>query len=154
MKTHKTFYPATIGFCNRSRFAVAGLRLKKQHVERSHGLFSRRLDLKKESKELKPTSKCFKDYMAHGANSVRLKTRVPYLCVFENCLHTFRPMSREFIEAHHTKPVTELHQDGEKTQKEDIELVCANCHRMLHRKRPWLKMNELKKLTKTCTRTK
>ena len=31
---------------------------------------------------------------AHGANSVKLKARVPYLCVFENCLHTFRPMSR------------------------------------------------------------
>ena len=57
-------------------------------------------------------------------------------------------LGREFIEAHHTKPVSELHQDGEKTQKEDIALVCANCHRMLHRKRPWIKMNELKKLTK------
>lgn len=57
-------------------------------------------------------------------------------------------LGREFIEAHHTKPVSELHQDGEKTQKEDIALVCANCHRMLHRKRPWLKMNELKNLTK------
>lgn len=56
-------------------------------------------------------------------------------------------LGREFIEAHHTKPVSELHQDGEKTQKEDIALVCANCHRMLHRKRPWLKMNGLKKLT-------
>jgi len=56
-------------------------------------------------------------------------------------------LGREYIEAHHTKPVSELHQDGEKTQKEDIALVCANCHRMLHRKRPWLKMNELKKLT-------
>ena len=33
---------------------------------------------------------------AHGANSVRLKARVPYLCVFENCLHTFRPMSQYF----------------------------------------------------------
>jgi len=63
-------------------------------------------------------------------------------------------LGREFIEAHHTKPVSELHQDGEKTQKEDIALVCANCHRMLHRKRPWLKMNELKKLTNACTRTK
>jgi predicted HNH restriction endonuclease len=58
-------------------------------------------------------------------------------------------LGREFIEAHHTKPVSELHQDGEKTQKEDIALVCANCHRMLHRKRPWLKMNELKNLINT-----
>lgn len=58
-------------------------------------------------------------------------------------------LGREYIEAHHTKPVSELHKHGEKTQKKDIALVCANCHRMLHRRRPWLKMNELKKLTKT-----
>ena len=32
------------------------------------------------------------EILAHGANSVKLKARVPYLCVFENCLHTFRPM--------------------------------------------------------------
>ena len=56
-------------------------------------------------------------------------------------------LGQEFIEAHHTKPVSELHTDGEKTHKKDIALVCSNCHRMLHRKRPWLKMNELKKLT-------
>ena len=28
----------------------------------------------------------------------------------------------------------------------DIALVCANCHRMLHRKRPWLNMDDLKKV--------
>ena len=38
--------------------------MKKQQEERGHGLFSCRLDLKKESKELKPTSKCFKDYIS------------------------------------------------------------------------------------------
>ena len=55
-------------------------------------------------------------------------------------------VGREFIEAHHTKPISELHQDGERTKKEDIAPVCANCHRMLHKRRPWLVMNELKKL--------
>jgi len=55
-------------------------------------------------------------------------------------------LGEEFIEAHHTKPVSELHPDGEKTKKEDIALVCSNCHRMLHRKRPWLTMQQLKML--------
>ena len=41
------------------------------------------------------------DFLAHGANSVKLKARVPYLCVFENCLHTFRPMSRFFMRQKH-----------------------------------------------------
>jgi len=54
-------------------------------------------------------------------------------------------IGNNFIEAHHTVPISEL--KGEvKTKVEDIALVCSNCHRMLHRKRPWLKMPELKKL--------
>jgi 5-methylcytosine-specific restriction protein A len=52
-----------------------------------------------------------------------------------------------YIEAHHTIPVSEM-KEGHETKPEDIALVCANCHRMLHRTRPWLKMNELKELLK------
>lgn len=38
----------------------------------------------------------------------------------------------EFIECHHIKPISE---SGETTTKlDDLELVCPNCHRMLHRK--------------------
>ncbi len=51
-----------------------------------------------------------------------------------------------FIEAHHTKPVSTLHPDGEKTKLEDIVLVCSNCHRMLHRRRPWLELHQLSAL--------
>lgn len=50
-----------------------------------------------------------------------------------------------YIEAHHTIPVSEL-MEGAETRVEDIALVCANCHRMLHRRRPWLTMGELKSL--------
>lgn len=51
-----------------------------------------------------------------------------------------------FIEAHHTKPISTLHKDGEKTQICDLAMVCSNCHRMLHRRRPWLERHELKQL--------
>jgi len=51
----------------------------------------------------------------------------------------------DFIEGHHTIPISEL--EGEvKTKVGDVALVCSNCHRMLHRKRPWLKMEDLKSL--------
>ncbi|MER2107641.1 MAG: HNH endonuclease [Solibacillus sp.] len=53
----------------------------------------------------------------------------------------------DYIEGHHTKPVSEMHPD-EETKVEDIAMVCANCHRMLHRKRPWLSIDELAKLKK------
>ena len=60
---------------------------------------------------------------------------------------TYGRIGEGFIEAHHTKPVSTLHRDGEITRVEDIALVCANCHRMLHRRRPWLSIHELPHLS-------
>jgi predicted HNH restriction endonuclease len=54
-------------------------------------------------------------------------------------------LGKDFIEAHHTKPISEM-KDNEKTRIEDIEMLCSNCHSMIHRKKPWLKKGELKKL--------
>lgn len=48
-----------------------------------------------------------------------------------------------FIECHHTKPVSEL--DAESTTKiSELALLCANCHRMIHRRKPWLSIDELR----------
>ena len=52
---------------------------------------------------------------------------------------------RDFIEAHHTTPLSHL--DGEReTRVEDLTLVCANCHRMLHCRRPWLGMADIREM--------
>jgi len=48
-----------------------------------------------------------------------------------------------YIEAHHTIPVSDM-EPGQKTKIEDVALVCSNCHKILHRTRPWLSMNRLK----------
>jgi 5-methylcytosine-specific restriction enzyme A len=50
-----------------------------------------------------------------------------------------------FIECHHTKPVETL-AEGHKTHINDLALVCANCHRIIHRMRPWLLVTDLKEL--------
>lgn len=55
-------------------------------------------------------------------------------------------VGKGFIEAHHTKLVSTLHENGEETKIEELALVCSNCHRMLHRRRPWLEMDDLPKL--------
>ncbi len=55
-----------------------------------------------------------------------------------------------YIEAHHTFPVSELKR-GQKTKLEDIALVCSNCHRMLHKRRPWITMDWLGELIKQRT---
>lgn len=52
----------------------------------------------------------------------------------------------DFIEGHHTIPVESMPPDY-KTKPEEIAMLCANCHRMVHRKRPWLSMAELTTLT-------
>ncbi|PEP90539.1 restriction endonuclease [Bacillus toyonensis] len=57
-------------------------------------------------------------------------------------------LGKDFIEGHHTVPVSEL-KEGSVTKVEDIIMVCANCHRMLHRKRPWLSKDSLKLSIKT-----
>lgn len=50
-----------------------------------------------------------------------------------------------YIEAHHTVPVSSL--DGKsKTKISDLALVCANCHRMLHRGPDLLSIEQLKEL--------
>lgn len=50
-----------------------------------------------------------------------------------------------FIECHHTKPVSGL-TAGERTKMSELAVVCSNCHRMIHRKRPWLSLESLKVL--------
>lgn len=52
-----------------------------------------------------------------------------------------------FIEGHHTIPVSDMKEDH-MTSPKDIVLLCANCHRMIHKKRPWLSIDELKLLIK------
>ena len=50
---------------------------------------------------------------------------------------------RGFIECHHSKPVHTL-VEGTRTKLEDLALLCANCHRMVHATRPWLSISELR----------
>jgi predicted HNH restriction endonuclease len=58
---------------------------------------------------------------------------------------TYGPIGEGFIECHHTVPVSEL-DGGMKTKLADVVLVCSNCHRMLHRRRPWLRIEKLKSI--------
>jgi predicted HNH restriction endonuclease len=48
-----------------------------------------------------------------------------------------------FIEAHHTKALATLIENST-TKLEDLALVCANCHRMIHAQKPWLSIEELR----------
>lgn len=50
-----------------------------------------------------------------------------------------------FAECHHNKPLSELSK-GSKTKFSDLSIICANCHRVIHKIRPWLTVLELRNL--------
>lgn len=50
-----------------------------------------------------------------------------------------------FIECHHTKPLSQLHPE-QQTKLDDLALLCANCHRMVHYRPPWLSMSGLREV--------
>lgn len=52
-------------------------------------------------------------------------------------------IGENFIECHHLVPLSRI-KAGSKTRLSDLALVCSNCHRMLHRTRPWLSIDDLK----------
>lgn len=49
------------------------------------------------------------------------------------------------IEAHHKIPIEELQPDSI-TRVEDMVMVCSNCHRIIHSKKPCLTIDEVKKI--------
>ena len=56
-------------------------------------------------------------------------------------------LGEDFIECHHKQPLSELN-DERVTILNDLALVCANCHRMLHRSGATLSLDELRELIK------
>jgi len=51
----------------------------------------------------------------------------------------------DYIEAHHLVPMSQLSAGTLLTIK-DLAMVCANCHRMLHRTTPWISVTRLRTL--------
>ncbi len=71
-------------------------------------------------------------------------------CVCAACKFDFRAkygeIGRDYIEVHHVKPLYSLEKPIPINPKKDLVCVCANCHRMIHRKRDEvLTIEELKK---------
>ncbi|WP_436296613.1 HNH endonuclease [Variovorax sp. LjRoot175] len=52
------------------------------------------------------------------------------------------------IDVHHTKPVHTL-AEGDRTSVEDLALLCANCHRVVHSSRKWLSVAEVAALVRS-----
>ncbi|MCF6458356.1 HNH endonuclease [Pseudoalteromonas sp. MMG024] len=67
----------------------------------------------------------------------------------EICSFNFDEMYGErgkgYIECHHNNPLS-ANSETSKTRLEDLSLLCANCHTMIHRYKPWLTLEELQEI--------
>jgi HNH endonuclease len=90
-------------------------------------------------------------YFARNPALVRAaKQHYGYGC--QVCEFTFEGMygdvGHEYIECHHKNPLSERpeeeQQEAATTGIDEVAVVCANCHRMLHRRRPALTIDELR----------
>ena len=54
----------------------------------------------------------------------------------------------DYIEAHHKNFLCKIEGERE-VSPSDFIMLCSNCHKMIHRKEPWLNIDELKKIINT-----
>jgi predicted HNH restriction endonuclease len=66
------------------------------------------------------------------------------VCEFDFA-QVYGELGDDYIEAHHTVPLSQLG-GVTSTRIEELAMVCANCHRMLHRGDPILSVSELRRL--------
>ncbi|AHG65491.1 HNH endonuclease domain-containing protein [Advenella mimigardefordensis DPN7] len=71
------------------------------------------------------------------------------VCGFDFSKH-YGEVGSGIIDVHHTKPIHTM-QPGEKTKVADLVVLCSNCHRIIHSKRPWLTVDEIKSAIKIRT---
>lgn len=57
----------------------------------------------------------------------------------------YGPAGDGIIDVHHTKPVHTL-KPGERTKLSELALLCANCHRVIHSRRKWLSVEQVRAL--------
>jgi len=69
------------------------------------------------------------------------------ICGF-SFIHKYGKLGEDYCHVHHIEPLSEVGGEYDIDPTKDMLPVCANCHAMLHRKRPALKPDELKRLLK------
>jgi predicted HNH restriction endonuclease len=77
----------------------------------------------------------------HRSDDPKMKCQV---CKF-SFADRYGKLGADYIEAHHVFPISALTKETP-IRFEDLAMVCSNCHRMLHRRRPWLSIQDLEML--------
>jgi putative restriction endonuclease len=72
------------------------------------------------------------------------------VCDFDFCAR-YGKRGEDYIEAHHSVPISQL-SPATLLMIRDLTMVCANCHRMLHRP-PWISLKKLRMLLQSTSQT-
>lgn len=80
------------------------------------------------------------------------KAKQKWGCVCQVCGFDFErvygDIGKGFIEAHHIEPLAGRNGKSKHTSIDDFAMLCANCHRMIHRKSQALTLEELQKIVR------
>jgi hypothetical protein len=57
---------------------------------------------------------------------------------------TYGSLGHEYIECHHVDPLGGRNEPNTSTSVRDVRMLCANCHRMVHRERPPVRVEVLR----------
>lgn len=66
------------------------------------------------------------------------------ICGFDFVDFYGEELGQGFSECHHINPLSDSGKTN--TKLSDLIIICANCHKMIHRRKPWLSPQELKKI--------
>lgn len=125
---------------------ISGVKFEKEEVSRSINM---------DEEEEFPEGKVLYRIHKHRERNNSVIKKKKQIALEENKLRceicefdfykTYGELGKGFIECHHIIPISN-YIENTKTKLNDLVLVCSNCHRMLHRKRPWLNKKDIKKL--------
>lgn len=59
----------------------------------------------------------------------------------------YGPRGEDRLQAHHRTPIEEMI-PGSTTKAEDLAMVCPSCHDIIHAKRPWISVEDVRRLLK------
>jgi hypothetical protein len=85
------------------------------------------------------------------------QARAVYGCVCKACgfdfAKTYGSLGQGFAEVHHLNPLSERPPDewtaAVQTSVDEVAVLCANCHRMIHRRKPAFSVEELRAMIST-----
>ncbi|NKX54377.1 HNH endonuclease [Arthrobacter mobilis] len=98
-----------------------------------------------EGEQYTKISRAYERSRANRAIAIEFHGTTCKVCGF-NFTAAFGPAAKDYIEIHHLVPVSSMEGPGIVNPRSDLVPLCANCHRMAHRRWPPFTPSELQRM--------